>query len=96
VDAYADHGLRGGSTGYRPGPDGVWIRATLRHYQWVSGVGVNGVVSVLADGLGVRGTLTVNDGHGAPVVVTFSWRTTSPRTLATVNVGSSTLVLPAP
>ena len=56
VDAYADRGMRGGSTGYRPGPAGEWVRATFRHYRWVEGVGVNGVASVRADGLAAHGT----------------------------------------
>ena len=78
VDAYADRGLRGGSTGYRPGPAGEWVRATFRHYRWVTGVGVDGVVSVRVDGLAAHGTVTVTDGRGAPVVVTLSWVTDRP------------------
>ena len=96
VDAYADRGLRSGSVGYRPGPQGVWIRATLRHVRWVDGIGVNGVVSVLADGLGAHGTLTVTDGAGAAVDVALSWTTTGTHTMATAHVGTATLRLPAP
>ena len=96
VDAYADRGMRGGSTGYRPGPAGEWVRATFRHYRWVEGVGVNGVASVRADGLAAHGTVTVADGAGAPVVVSFSWTTTGPHAVASVQVGAAVLRMPAP
>ena len=96
MDAYADRGMRGGSTGYRPGPAGEWVRATFRHYRWVEGVGVNGVASVRADGLAAHGTVTVSDGAGAPVVVSFSWTTTGPHAVATVQVGAAVLRMPAP
>ena len=96
VDAYADRGLRGGSTGYRPGPAGEWVRATFRHYRWVEGVGVDGVASVRVDGLAAHGTVTVSDGNGAPVVVTLGWTTGGPHAVATAQVGSAVLRLPAP
>ncbi len=96
VDAYADRGLRGGSTGYRPGPAGTWVRATFRHYRWVDGVGVSGVASVRADGLAAHGTVTVSDGLGAPVVVTVRWATTGPHAIATAQVGAAALRLAAP
>jgi pimeloyl-ACP methyl ester carboxylesterase len=96
VDAYADRGMRGGSTGYRPGPQGEWIRATLRHYRWVDGVTVDGVVSVRVDALAAHGTVTVADGGGAPVTVSLSWTTTGPHAVATARIGSATLTLPAP
>ncbi len=96
VDAYADRGMRGGSTGYRPGPQGVWIRATLRHYRWVGDATVDGIVSVRSDGLAAHGTLTVADGAGQPVVVVLTWTTTGPHATATARVGAVTFTLPAP
>ena len=96
VDAYADLGLRGGSVGYRSGPAGGWVRATLRGVRWLPNVVVNGVVAVLADGLGAHGTVTLTAPGGAPVVCVVSWLTTGQHALATVQVDGATASLPAP
>jgi pimeloyl-ACP methyl ester carboxylesterase len=95
VDAYRDRGLRGGSVGYRPEPQGL-VRATLRHVRWTVDTTVDGVALVGADGLSADGTVTVTGPRGRVMVCHLDWTTTGPNTVATVQVGGLTFRLPAP